>query len=302
MKGHLKLVESGETRELTNVSIIGRSPECQIAIADPRVSRRHAMIRKQDGGFYLFDLGSFNGSYLNGSRVTAAKQLKTGDIISLAEHEFQFSQDGGTIAQNMDELGGSTIALIRSTPVIILVSDIMGYSAMSEAMEADELAQIIGGWYSDVESIISGAGGTVDKFIGDCVLAYWTKVDEASIQAALRATADLFESCNRIYGAHSEIFDRIGSRFEIGLALHAGKVALGGLSQGESTLVGDPVNLTFRLESLTRELKQSVLLTGDFQRQIPVGFVDTKNMGVHKVKGRAQGVEVFALTSFPAKG
>ncbi|MDF1823004.1 MAG: adenylate/guanylate cyclase domain-containing protein [Verrucomicrobiales bacterium] len=300
MKGHLKLVDTGELHELTNVSIVGRSDECQIAVPDPRVSRRHAMIRKQDGGFYLFDLGSFNGSYLNGSRVTAAKQLKSGDIISLAEHEFQFQQDGGTITENLDELGGSTIALIRSTPVIILVSDIMGYTAMSEAMGADDLAQVIGSWYSDVEAIISSSGGTVDKFIGDCVLAYWTKVDEESIKAALQTAAKLFESSDRIYGMHSEIFDQIGSRFNLGLALHAGKVAYGGLSQGESTLVGDPVNLTFRLESLTRELKQQVLLTGDFQRQIPADFVETKNLGVHKVKGRAQGVEVFALTSFPA--
>jgi len=294
------LIANSEVHDLANVSIIGRSNECQIAIADPRVSRRHAMVRKQDGGFYLFDLGSFNGSYLNGSRVTAAKQLKSGDIISLAEHEFQFQQDGGDVPANIDELGGSTIALIRSTPVIILVSDIMGYTAMSEAMDSDELAQVIGAWYSDVETIISGAGGTVDKFIGDCVLAYWTKVDDEAIKAALQASGKLFESCSRIQELHADIFEKIGGRFEIGLALHVGKVALGGLSQGESTLVGDPVNLTFRLESLTRELQQAALVTGDFSRRIPHGYVETKNLGVHKVKGRAQGVEVFALTTLPA--
>lgn len=257
------------------------------------------MVRKQDGGFYLFDLGSFNGSYLNGSRVTAARPLQDGDVISLAEHEFKFKQDGGAVVDDIEELGGSTIALIRSTPVIILVSDIMGYTTMSEAMEADDLAQVIGSWYSDVETIISKEGGTVDKFIGDCVLAYWTKVDEDTIKSALRTAAALFDSCNRIYDLHTEIFDNIGRRFDIGLALHSGKVAYGGLSQGESTLVGDPVNLTFRLESLTRELQQAALLSGDFARLIPPGYVETSNMGVHKVKGRAQGVEVYALNSLP---
>jgi adenylate cyclase len=299
LKGHLKLIANGKVHELANVSIIGRSSECQIAIPDPRVSRRHAMIRKQDGGFYLFDLGSFNGSYLNGSRVTAARQLKNGDIISLAEHELQFQQNGGKVATNIDEMGDSTTALIRSTPVIILVSDIMGYTTMSEAMDSDELAQVIGAWYSDVETIISGAGGTVDKFIGDCVLAYWTKVDEDAIKAALQAAGKLFESCTRIQELHADIFEKIGGRFDIGLALHAGKVALGGLSQGESTLLGDPVNLTFRLESLTRELQQAALVTGDINRKIPAGYAGTKNLGVHKVKGRAQGVEVFALTTLP---
>ena len=76
MNAFLHRTETDDTLELGNVSIIGRSPECQVLIEDPRVSRRHAMIRKQDGGFYLFDLGSFNGSYLNGSRVTATRQLK----------------------------------------------------------------------------------------------------------------------------------------------------------------------------------------------------------------------------------
>lgn len=303
MKGILKRIESSEEFELTNVSLVGRSSECQVVIADPRVSRRHAMIRKQDGGYFLFDLGSFNGSYLNEARVTAARRLKTGDIISLADHEFQFEQVGEpTDAEDMDSMGGSTIALIRSTPVIILVSDIMGFTALSEAIEADDLAQIMGTWYSDCESILSEEGGTVDKFIGDSVLAYWTKVDEDSVRASLRAAERLLASCDRIVSEHPEVFETIAQNFEIGVALHTGKVAYGGMSQGEFTLVGDPVNLTFRLESLTRDLAHNVLITGDFAAQIPNRSAHTKNLGVHKVKGRAQGVEVVALTSFPKEG
>lgn len=299
MKGTLTRSDSGETIELRNVSIVGRSAECQVIVADPRVSRRHAMIRKQDGGFYLFDLGSFNGSYLNGSRVTAARKLKTGDVIGLADHEFQFSQVGETEDANLDTLGGSTIALIRSTPVIILVSDIMGFTALSESVEADALAQIMGSWYSDCEQILAREGGTVDKFIGDCVLAYWTKVDEESVSASIRAAQELLESCDRITHNHPDVFEGTDLEFSIGVALHTGKVAYGGMSQGEFTLVGDPVNLTFRLESLTRELNQNVLLSGDFARLIPGRNRLTRNLGVHKVKGRAQGVEVVALTSFP---
>ena len=86
MKAFLSQIETARNLDLGGVSIIGRSPECQIIVEDPRVSRRHAMIRKQDGGFYLFDLGSFNGIYLNGSRVTAARQLRHGDTLSFADH------------------------------------------------------------------------------------------------------------------------------------------------------------------------------------------------------------------------
>lgn len=281
--------------------MIGRSSECQIVVPDPRVSRRHAMIRVQDGGHYLFDLGSFNGSYLNGSRVTAARQLKNGDVLTFAEHEFQFSKEGESQPDGVDtdQLGGSTIALIRSTPVIILVSDIKGFTSLSESLEADDLAQIIGTWYADCERIITEAGGTVDKFIGDCVLAYWTKVDENTLKASLRSAHNLLASCDRIYEERPDIFDKISQKLEIGIALHTGKVAYGGMSQGEFTLVGDPVNLTFRLESLTRSLKYDVLLSGEMVRALPDAREHSASLGVHKVKGRAQGVEVFGVTSFP---
>ena len=95
------------------------------------------------------------------------------------------------------------------------------------------------------------------------------------------------------------MFESIQRRFEVGVAIHTGKVAYGGMSQGEFTLVGDPVNLTFRLESMTRELQSNVLLSGDFVRGLPEVKPHCKNHGIQRVKGRAQGVEVFSLTSFP---
>ena len=127
LNAYLQRIETDEALDLAAVSIIGRSSECQIIIADPRVSRRHAMIRKQDGGFYLFDLGSFNGSYLNGSRVTATRQLQHGDVLTFADHEFHYAERGEKSSPaSLEDLGGSTIALIRSTPVVLLVSDIKG--------------------------------------------------------------------------------------------------------------------------------------------------------------------------------
>ena len=300
MKATLKNIATEREFDLDAVSMIGRSSECQIQIPDPRVSRRHAMIRKQDGGYFLFDLGSFNGSYLNGSRVTTARQLTDGSTLSFAGHEYSFKQAGSTQAtQNLNTLGGSTIAMIRSTPVIVLVSDIMGFTSLSEAISPDDLAQIMGGWYADCEEIISSAGATVDKFIGDCVLAYWTTVDENSLKAALCAAERLLASSDRIQKAHPEVFANVAREFKIGVALHTGKVAYGGMSQGEFTLVGDPVNLTFRLEALTRTLKKSVLASGDFMRELPNSRAYGSGMGVHKVKGRAQGVEVHAITQFP---
>ncbi len=301
MKGFLVNVATGDRTELAPVSMLGRSQECNVIIPDPRASRRHAMIRRQDDGFWFFDLGSFNGSYLNGARVTAARKLAQGDLLDFADNHFRFEQEGGAFDEGEgDDLGGSTIALIRSTPVIMLVSDVQGFTSLSEKLPPDDLAQIIGGWYGDCEIIMARHGATVDKFIGDCVLAYWTQVTPETRLSALRAAGELIEACARTQSERSELFDSIGQDFTVGVALHVGKVAYGGMSQREFTLVGDPVNLTFRLESLTRSLGQQVIVSGDFLRDWSDGRQFCEGMGVHQVKGRAQPVEVWRVVKVPA--
>ena len=256
------------------------------------------MIRMQDNGYWLFDLGSFNGSYLNGARVTAARQLKNGDVINFADHEFRYEQ-AGSVEEQLEDLGGSTIALIRSKLVVILVSDIQGFTALSESLSPDDLAHIIGNWYSECEIILSKHGATVDKFTGDCVLAYWTETEDASLINAAKAARDLLESCQAIYQNKKEVFDSVQKTFGVGVAMHTGKVAYGGMSQGEFTLVGDPVNLTFRLESLTRKLDCDILVSKEFLDLSPGLKGHCENFGVHEVKGRGEPVEVWGFRTFP---
>ncbi|NNE90365.1 MAG: FHA domain-containing protein [Verrucomicrobiales bacterium] len=302
MNAKLVNVATGEASDLAAVSMLGRSGECNVVIADPRVSRRHAMIRKQDDGFWFFDLGSFNGTYLNGSRVTAARKLNQGDVLDIAGNQLEFQQEGAALSgDNFDEddFGASTIALIRSTPLIMLVSDVKGFTSLSEKLPPDDLAQIIGGWYASCEMVMAEHGATVDKFIGDCVLAYWTEVGPNQRLAALKAARDLVQACEDTYHSRRDLFESHDVSFEAGLALHIGKVAYGGMSQGEFTLLGDPVNLTFRLETLTRELGCGVVTSGDFVNDWPEGKDYCENLGVHQVKGRAQGTEVWAVRSFP---
>src|SRR5512143_4149467 len=67
-----------------NETVIGRDPECDIVIPDRQVSRRHARLRRVDGGFELEDLGSKNGTHLNGARLTTPQRLQDGDLIQVA--------------------------------------------------------------------------------------------------------------------------------------------------------------------------------------------------------------------------
>lgn len=299
MKGILTNITSGAEIDLVGASLVGRATESNVLITDPRASRRHAMIRRQDDGFWLFDLGSFNGSYVNGARVTGARQLADGDILNFADNEFRYNQDGVTQEAYDDDVGGSTIALIHSKPVIILVSDITGFTALSEQLAPDNLAQVIGSWYGDCETVLGSRGATVDKFIGDCVLAYWTEVSEANYINAVLSARDLLTSCHKIYEAHRDVFESVDQKFGAGVALHSGQVAYGGMSQGEFTLVGDPVNLTFRVEGLTRKFPHDVLVTNEFIDAAPGLKAHSECLGSHSVKGRVEPVEVWGFNSYP---
>ena len=76
---------------LPEIAIFGRKQESTICLPDNRVSRRHAMIRRQEEGQYWFyDLGSFNGSYVNDERVTTVRQLEGGDVIRICDFEYSF--------------------------------------------------------------------------------------------------------------------------------------------------------------------------------------------------------------------
>jgi hypothetical protein len=87
------LVNGADRRELTgDRAVIGRSRECDVQIADPNVSRQHAELRREGGGFVIVDLGSTNGIEVNGRRVKRAT-LEPGDRISIGQTDLVFEQE-----------------------------------------------------------------------------------------------------------------------------------------------------------------------------------------------------------------
>ncbi len=291
---------SGEVFTLLELSVIGRSRESAVPVPDPRVSRRHAMIRRQDDGFWYFDLGSVNGSRINGMRVTTSRLLATGDMIQIADHCFRF--EGASDQDSMhgrNSIADRTLADVRTRTVILLVSDIQGFTAISEKLSPDQLGPIIGSWYSRTESILNRHGANLDKFIGDCVLAYWLDTSPASRLASLKAAHAMRMACDEVQQEHRAVLETFGLRFGSGAAVHMGPAAYGAFSPREFTLLGDAVNLAFRLEALTRTLNQPVLVSADLFADWSAGLSCCRGLGSHAVKGRNQEVEVYALERDP---
>ena len=291
---------TGMSYPLHGVVIVGRSPDCGLQLEDPAVSRRHGMIRQQDDGFWYFDLGSFNGTFLNDKRLVTAQKLNDGDALHISGHEFVFQQKGGNPALESDLLNASTMAQVRSAKAILLVTDIRGFTTLSEKLEPAVMARIMGSWYSFTEQILAQHGAMLDKFIGDCALAYWTDSCTDHRIQALRAAGAMQQSCIDTYAAHQEVLDAAGLTFAACASIHVGRVAYGGMSSREFTLIGDAVNVAFRVESLTRKLNEPVLVTADFLDGWEKGYSYCRPLGPQEVKGRKEPVTVFAVEKIPS--
>ncbi len=285
--------------QLAEILTIGRSPANELVLDDPNASRRHAEIRLLDGNRYrLIDMGSSNGTWLNGKRLTVPEDLKDGDQIKIGSVEMHFFAPGTTDAADNSLCAGTAIFL-RKELVVVLVADIRNFTTMSEQLPVREFSSLISGWFQEASKIVEHNGGTVDKFIGDAIMAFWVATDRSNpaseIEAALETVRGLLE---RAAGFSREVSGQFpGHAFRIGIGLNMGDAVMGnvGTVRNQSfTIMGDSVNVAFRLESLSKEKGFPAIVgrsIADRAREFH-RFVD---LGQVEVKGRMEPVSICAL-------
>ena len=278
-----------------DIVTIGRDGSNTITIPDPRISRNHAMIRcLAPEQYYLFDVGSRNGCFINGLRIRTPTLLKQGDVINLGDATLTFEQFIVPDAEHMHSGEGlaETIRVDSSDVrfLAIMVADIRGYTRLSERLSIKVLSEMMAKWYDMVQKIVEGEEGMVDKFIGDCVMAIWD-VDQEPKQKVLKCLRSAF----KIHSFTKELdktYSEIPEEMKIGVGINTGEAVVG--VGADHTAMGDTVNLAFRLETATKPLKCDLVLSESTYHFLPKELWEGREHSI-EVKGKSGKINVCAL-------
>ncbi|MCB1126045.1 MAG: FHA domain-containing protein [Verrucomicrobiae bacterium] len=252
---------------------LGRGEPAELGLNDGRVSRRHALIHQQgEGEFWLVDLGSRNGTYLNDCRVQQPIRLQDGDRLGLGPFGLVFRQGEVPATDSVEEAAlAMTVVDLRSACCWLLVADVIGSTAQIRDNPPDQQAMKMGRWFLHCRQAIESAQGMMNKYLGDGFLAYWP-ANERTIEGVGRA----LQSLRQLQDANDPPFRMV---------LHCGDVMLGGAaSLGEESLFGPEVNFVFRMEKLAAGLTQSRLLS-EAARQRLGDRVSAVDAGGHGLPG-----------------
>jgi adenylate cyclase len=294
--------------DLAGPFTLGRGSGNTLVLADARVSRSHALLRPFGRGkYYLLDMGSGNGTFLNGRLVTSPVQLKDGDSIAIADCVLKYVDlaqraAGGKEESDTNQL--ETAINVSKEAISILVVDIRNFTGLTEAIPPKELPAFIGSWFRDAGAAIESHGGVIDKYIGDAIMAYWLggaeSVDAKLARGPFDSALELVEMARLYHGQLSARHPELA--FAVGCGIHMGEAmfgSLGGAARREFTAIGDCVNGAFRIESLCKELKRPIMVSEEIKGAAGAGY-GFEDMGVHKLKGKAADVQVYAVRPAPA--
>lgn len=236
---------------------LGRGDANNIVIADSSVSRNHAILQKQTDGFYLIDMGSRNGCFVNGSRVSIPVVLKDGDVLQFGEHQLTFLQEASAGPEKKPQnLGDSTKVIFAFSLITILIIDVRNFTVLTQQIDKAVLCETIGSWFREGGQIMQRHGSWSQKYIGDAVMSIWVHRSAAD---ARKDVIKVMEALTEFEGVSSGFQTRFGlpTPFRVGAGINTGHASIGNAGSGDVndfTAVGDTVNAAFRMESATKEI------------------------------------------------
>ncbi len=176
----------------------------------------------------------------------------------------------------------------------IFFSDIKDFTPTCESMSPDRVAHVLGDYLSAVCRPIAERKGTVDKYIGDCVMAFWNAPENVDRHAeeACTAAMEIQRAVDLLHETKPEM-----PRLDTRIGVHTARVMVGNFGSNERfnySILGDGVNLASRLEGLNKLFGTRVIVSEHTHRLVKSSF-EMRRLGLVKILGKAEPVTVYEL-------
>ena len=188
------------------------------------------------------------------------------------------------------ELGGAR------REMSVLFSDLRGFTTITEKGNPEALVEQLNEYFTHMVDIVFRNGGTIDKFVGDMVMAlFGAPVDDvnhadAAVTAAVEMVRELGD-LNRRWAVEGRV------QLDIGIGVNSGDMIAGNIGSSSImsyTVIGDNVNLGARLESLNKDYRTRIIISEATRTRLGVSY-ETRPLGAVVVKGKTQPVEIFEV-------
>ncbi len=238
---------------------IGRDSENFIMLGDQWMSRNHALLQRMETGeFFVIDLGSRNGTFVNHRRVNVPTAMRHGDWITFGQTNLQFHEPLQAVESSPAQLSDepvTTVLHIRRL-ISVLVIDIRDFTKLTQQLDERVLSNLVGTWFRCAGEIIRNHGSWVDKYIGDAVMAVWIhgawEMKANDIRAPFQALNELHRMTSTLHSSFG-----ISTPLRMGAGINTGYAMVGNTGSGDRpdyTALGDTVNSAFSLETSTKEM------------------------------------------------
>jgi adenylate cyclase len=201
------------------------------------------------------------------------------------------------LAKNPDklQLGGEI------KPMSVMFCDIRGFTTLSEGLTSAELGKLINEFLTPMTEIIMAHKGTIDKYIGDCIMAFWNAPldDPDHAKNAVAAAQDMRKKLVELNASWTAQGKR---EIHIGIGINTGECSVGNFGSNQKfnySLLGDPVNLSSRLEGLTKQYHVDLVIGEDTAE-----LLDDPNLielDLVAVKGKSRAVRIYTLPPHPVE-
>jgi adenylate cyclase len=182
--------------------------------------------------------------------------------------------------------------------ISVMFSDIRGFTTLSEKLDAQDLAALLNDYLTEMTGIVFRHRGTLDKYIGDAVMAFWGAPLPESASDAERACDAALEMIDRLAQLNQTWATRNLPPLQIGIGINTGVASVGNMGsylRYNYTAMGDAVNLASRLEGLNKQYQTRIILSDSTRLALPEGAFLLRKIDTIRVKGKGQAVEIHEL-------